>query len=473
MGGCSLLLTSFLALPTIVQTVQADEVGDSSSAILQELETLRKRIEELEAREATARKKEAKAEAGASVADSEQPFKMKWGGQYRVNGYTADDDMGDDPTSARVRIRQSLDVQFDENLSSHLQVELGHTSDNITTTNNSSRGTNLAVRHAVMAYNFQPGESNLTAKVGILPLADHFGDVLFSADWDYNPVAASVERESLFVDGDDVRLFAATLNEGDEVVTEDDFTHIQFDYRWPVTPALKLNAGVGFAAVEDVFGDSRDHYNYGFSGEWQLDEGMLLRGFILGSKTEKQLVGASSDGEGVAVKLELAIPDVGLDIMATYASGDDDGSGFLPVMALAPTNGYWGYTGLLTVQGPTDTGFDGDSVNISNNGYGLTSVQLRYRRPITEKAALYLAGGWYGNTDAPDGREDRLGWDSLAMVSYSLNPYLTVDVGGAYARLEDSVSGYWQNANGGADFNQAPGTDRDKYAIFSRIQIEF
>ncbi|MBW2713976.1 MAG: hypothetical protein JRC77_09525, partial [Deltaproteobacteria bacterium] len=309
MSICSLLVVFTLVLPV---TVQADDVGDSTNAIMQELEMLRKRVEELEAKEAKAAKQESK--AGASVADSEQPFKMKWGGQYRVNAYTADDDNGDDPTSARVRIRQSLDVEFDQNLSSHLQVELGHTSDNITTTNNSSRSTNLAVRHAVMAYNFQPGESNLTAKVGILPLTDHFGDVLFSSDWDYNPVAVSVERESWFVDGDDVRLFAATLNEGDEVVTEDDFTHLQFDYRWPVTPALKLNAGVGFAAVEDMLGDSRDHYNYGVSGEWQLDKGMLLRGFILGSNTEKQLVGASSDGKGVAVKLELAIPDVGLDI---------------------------------------------------------------------------------------------------------------------------------------------------------------
>ncbi len=159
--------------------------------------------------------------------------------------------------------------------------------------------------------------------------------------------------------------------------------------------------------------------------------------------------------------------------MATHASGDSDGSGFLPMMAFARTNGYWGYTGILTVQGPTDTGFDGDSINISNNGFGVTSVQVKYARPLTSRFDIHLAAGWFGNTDGPAGRGSFLGADFLAMGTYHFNEILALDFGAAYARLEDGVSGYSNGVIGGASFNQAVDADRDKYAFFSRLQAEF
>ncbi len=453
-----------LIAPSMAEA-QTSNTGQTTEDRIEELE---RRIKELE------RAQEEPAELAEQREDLDgKKFKLNWGGQYRVNAYHVGDDRSDAPTAARVRLRQSLDFIFDRKLETHLQLELGHTSDNVTTTANSSRETTLSVRHAVIGYNFQPDSSNLTAKVGILPEADRFGDVLFSSDWDYNPVALSLESGTSLIEGDDVRSFVGKLWEGEEWDSDDDFTHLQFDYRMPIASTSNLNIGASWIKLDDDAGGSGSHVNYGISGEWAVSDGMHLRAFALGSQTDEELLAAGADGTGFAGKIELSFSELGLDLLGTYASGDSAGGGFLPVMAFAKTNGYWGYTGILTVQGPTDTGFDGDSVNISNNGYGMSSLQARYTRPLTDNVHLYLAGGWYGNTDAPDGRSDSVGWDSILMFSFTLHEYLTLDVGGDYAQLEDSVSGYWQGAVGGADFNQAVGVDRDKYALFTRIQVEY
>jgi hypothetical protein len=389
------------------------------------------------------------------------------GGQYRINSYTADNDTGGGhQTASRVRIRQNIDLKFDERLTTHLQLELGHTTDNVTTTNNSSRATNIAVRHAVIDYNFG---NDIGFLAGIVPMSDRFGDTLFSADWYYNPVAVSVTAPLL---GGTVRAFAANLDEGDESVAEDDFVHYQLDYSMPVSSENKLNFGATLANLPDPMGTDRLHINYGIGGSFRVTDGVLLRSFLVGSHTDRQLLGTNDDARGIAGKLELSW-DNGLGLMATYASGDSDGSGFLPIMALATTNGYWGYTGILTVQGPTDTGFDGDSVNVANNGFGLATVQAKYARPLTESLDLYLAGGWFGNTDAPGSRDSLVGIDLLAMGTYHFNEILALDFGAAYARLRDSVSGYSGGVIGGASFNQPVGRERNKYALFTRLQAEF
>jgi hypothetical protein len=65
--------------------------------------------------------------------------------------------------------------------------------------------------------------------------------------------------------------------------------------------------------------------------------------------------------------------------------------------------------------------------------------------------------------------------DLLAMTTYRFTPVLALDVGGAYARLEDSVSGYYRGVQsaGGPGFNQAAGDSRSKWALFARLQAEF
>lgn len=393
---------------------------------------------------------------------------LGFGGQYRVNAYyVGRGGGGGDQAAARVRIRQNLDIKFDQQFKTHLQLELGHTTDNVTTTNSSSRGTNIAVRHAVMDYTFDRG---INFQAGIVPLSDHFGDTLFSSDWDYNPVALNV---TIPIAGGTLRAFGANLNEGMENVAKDDFVHAQLDYVRPLAEGRhQINAGGSFVTRTDTGGTDYFHTNYGIGGRFQVMEGLVLKGFVLGSHTDRKLLGLADDADGVAAKLELGW-NSGFALMATHASGDSDGSGYLPVMALAGTNGYWGYTGLLTVQGPTDTGFDGDSVNISNNGYGLTTVQARFARPLTDKFDIYLAAGWFGNSDTPSGRDETVGVDFIAMGTYHFNEIFALDFGAAFAMLEDSVSGYSNGVIGGTTFNQGASYERNKTALFTRLQAEF
>ncbi|VAV99873.1 hypothetical protein MNBD_ALPHA02-2051 [hydrothermal vent metagenome] len=392
--------------------------------------------------------------------------KIGLGGQYRINSYYARNDIGKrHPVASRVRIRQNFDVNFSNRFQTHLQLELNHTSDNITTTSKSSRATNIDIRHAVLAYNFT---NNIQAKVGIVPLSDQFDDILFSSDWDYNPVALTVSAP---LGSGHLRAFAANLNEGMETVS-DDFVHYQLDFEFPITNKANINLSSSLIKTVDFTGNSQNHINVGAAGSFNLGHELTVRGFIVGSFTDKELLGAGTNGKGFAAKIEVK-SEKGFSLMATHASGSPDRRGFLPVMALARTNGYWGYTGILTIQGPTDTGIDGDAVNISNNGYGLTTFQLRYFHSVTEKFNLTLAAGWFGNSKTPMNRGSFVGTDFLAMGTYRLDEVLALDFGGAYAHLGDAVSGYWQGITMGTNFNGPAGETRNKITFFTRLQAEF
>lgn len=408
----------------------------------------------------------------ANAAEPDAPGSAKplvsFSGQYRINSYSVDNDVGgDNQTASRVRIRQGIDFRFDKQFYTHLQFELGHTTGNVGTTSN-----DIKVRHAVLNYDFNNG---VKTQAGIVPLSDLFGDTLFSSDWDYNPVAVAV---TVPMGRSRLRAFAANLGEGDESISEDDFVHYQIDFITPFGSGNQVNFGLTMAEITDgaiIPPASHTHVNYGVGFRFKFGKGLFLNGFVLGSSTDNALLGTTKDADGVALKLELtgSLGRGNFGVLLTHASGESDGSGFLPVMALAKTNGYWGYTGLLTVQGPTDTGFDGDSVNLSNNGYGLTTVQFKYSFPITSRWTGYAAAGWFGNSDTPVGRSDDVGTDAIFMGTYRFNKNLTLDAGVAYARLEDGLSGYSQGVIGGTAFNQAAGTSRSKNAVFMRLQAEF
>lgn len=457
-------------------------LGSTSAAAADE--ELMRKLERLE-REMEAVKAQLKAQHAAAPAAAPAPARagpeVTFGGQYRINAYSADNDVTGEgrQTASRVRIRQNIDIKFSEQFKTHLQAELGHTTDNLTTTAGSNRATNLAVRHAVMDYTTGGG---INLQAGIVPLADYFGDTLFSKDWNYNPVAASLLAP---MGTGKLRAFAGTLNEtvgqGGETVSKDDTTHYQLDYVLPLGQNNQLNAGVSYVTLTpDAVPSfrSKRNVNYGLGAAFDFG-GLGLNGFVLGSETDREIfdptgVRGTGKGRGAAAKLELTgkLGPGSFGLLGTYATGKKDGNGFIPTMATVKTNGYWGYTGILTVQGPTDTGIDGDSVNISNNGYGLSTVQAKYAFPITADLDGYVAVGWFGNTDAP-GRSGNVGSDLLLMGTYHFNQVLALNFGWAYAKLKDSVSGYANGIVGGAPFNQDVGVSRDKKALFARLQAEF
>ena len=429
-------------------------------------------------------------QAGIEIVAHEAPAmtdspEISFGGQYRVNFYSADNDFAnpaannqDNQTASRLRIRQNIDTKFGQQLKTHLQFELGHTTDNVTTTDRRRGGnsTDVSVRHAEIDYTFQT--SNLfdgtNARVGLVPLQDFFHQTQFSADWDYNPLAASF---TVPIGESSLRMFAANLEEGSESNADDDFLHYQTD----VTIPFGGRAGVVLTGtalnIADAVSDSSSwHYNFGLAAHMKLGS-ITGSGFVIGSSTDRALLGSTRDANGIAAlaEINISLGPGDLGILTSYTTGEDDGTGFLPPMAFATTFGYWGYTGILTVQGPTDTGFDFDGVNISNNGYGMSTVQARYTFPVTSALSGYLAAGWFGNTDAGE-RDSTVGADFLAMGTYRFNKAIALDLGGAFGKLNDSVSGYFQGVQnpgpGGPAFNQALGEDRTKWALFGRIQVE-
>lgn len=462
------LMAGFGIAPAMAADPEIEQLKKMIEAQQQQIEALKQQVESASEKATAAEAAVASAPSSGAHLASGGP-EVSFGGQYRINSYSADNDDGsDNQTASRARIRQNIDIKFNERFKTHLQFELGHTTDNVTTTSSSDRGNDVSVRHAVMDYTTASG---INLQAGLVPLSDHFGDSQFSGDWDYNPVAVSVSTP---LGSGKLRGFAASLRERTEHHS-DDVNHYQLDYVLPLSGRNQINVGGSYAvAAMDSSLPNGSYYSAGVGGQFGLGDNLLLKGFLIASHTDRELlkVGAG-DGSGAAVKLELGGKlgrgDFGL--MATHATGDKDGGGFMPVNALVGANGYWGYTGILTIQGPTDTGIDGDSVNISNNGYGLTTVQAKYAFPIMQDLSGYVGAGWFGNTDAPDGRDSTVGYDLIAMGTYRFNKELALDFGYSYAKLHDSVSGYWQGSSGG--FNSAPGVERDKQALFARLQAEF
>lgn len=97
--------------------------------VQQKLESLQREIEALKAQMKTQ-------PSSAAPQQTRTGPEVSFGGQYRINAYSADNDVGseDNQTAARVRIRQNVDIKFDERFKTHFQMELGHTTDNVTTT---------------------------------------------------------------------------------------------------------------------------------------------------------------------------------------------------------------------------------------------------------------------------------------------------------------------------------------------------
>lgn len=462
--ACLLAMLGLVLLPG--RTAGAQTLEEKIADLQAQLDALRAELAE-----------QAPAPAEASPATETSASPRRWrvdlGGQYRVNAYSVDDGVGHEQTAARLRIRQNLDLTFDERFATHLQLELGHVTGNVGTTGRGTLGPDnpgtgeVRVRHALLSWTTHR-ELRLTA--GLVPAGDRFADMLFSSDWDYSPLTLGLESP---VGAGSVRLFVATLSEGLESLKDDDARHVQADFEWPVGEG-RFGFGASWLERPDSFSavaETGDHLNYGFSFEHPVGS-FTLSAALLASRTDGELLGRPARGSGVLGRLELrgkAGPgEIGL--LLTHATGEDDGDGFLPLMSLVGANGYWGYTGLLTVQGPTDTGFDGDAINVSNNGHGLSSVQLRYRFPVSDGFSAVAAAGWFGNTEAGD-RDGTIGLDGLLMGTHRFNDVLALDMGLAYASLGDSVSGYWRGAAGG--FNQDAGVDRGKRAVFLRLQAEW
>lgn len=421
-------------------------------------------------------------------------------GQFRVNSYSdirdEKDTIGDENRSAsRLRWRPTIEVKMSESVSLHTQFNIGHINSNL---DNACGGGSdcFKIRHAVIQANLF--DSGITGVAGLVPLSDKFGDTLFSSDWDFNPLALAFLGNK----GDiSWRAGLGKIQENTEgggaASPSDDLDIYIFDADY--TP-LGLGGSVywmhggndrtsaaGSKAAMAGGGTSQELDLVIYGGRYSRDyEYMKVNAFIVGSHLNaKEFFGVGANdltSDGWAGKLEAKFPvqNMTLGIMGIYASGDKnfgvagtgDASAFITPMSIAGSTGYWGYTGRLTEQGPTDTGIDDHTVNLdggglpwssyANLGYGLWTIQGNLGVPVNDKLSAYFGIGYYASAETPAGQDDSIGTDLYAQGKLNLGKALNLEFGIDYAIL---AKGHYNNVTASKS--------RDITTLFSRLQLEY
>lgn len=398
---------------------------------------------------------------------------LTYHGQFRINYYldsrSDTSAFGDDNVAAhRLRWRPTFDVKVSDTVAMHTQFNIGHIRDGFGNHNTDKDGNpSFGLRHALIQAQLADG---VTGVAGIVPVSDKFGDTLFSGDWDFNPITlAFIIAPS---DGVSVRLGAAKLLEGSEMKSgdEDDVDAYVGDVDFgPFGASVYYIVGAKGAATGEF-----THTSYGVRYADKLGD-IALNAFVLGATLDSKAGDYKSSGFAGKAEAKIPVGDMNVGVMVVYASGDkkfgeakSSASAFITPMSLIGHHGYWGYTGKLNIQGPTDTGID-DPVNIdggsysnANLGRGLTTVQANISAPLSDKLGLYAAVGWFQSNDAPSGSSKDIGTDVYVQGKYNLGESLNLEFGVDYAAL-----------GAGSHMTVAADKTRSITTVFSRLQLEY
>lgn len=436
--------------------------------------------------------------AGTGVSAAGTAPEASFGGQYRINSYTLmDKDGAGNIAASRVRIRQNVDLKFSEEFRTHIQFNIGHITEGIGNHGTNSSGTDqlstttagvttktdqgvtVGLRHAVMKYKFSDA-AILVA--GLVPLSDKFGDTLFSGDWDFNPLTYALVGNS---GGFDYRVGSFTVaenGESDETTaggkTMDDTGGYLLDLGGDLGVAkvgvMGLIIQTPNAAVAADGYDSNSWYGVRADGEvsglkWHLSGVGSSVNKNVGNSIDTDSVTAGvqplfvDDASGIQLlaKVDGKAGSLGWGVLALNSSGDKGNKGFISPQTLYGGQGYWGKTGILNIQGPTDTGMDANMLRTDNGGLGLMTIQANVSSPLTDNLGGYLGAGFYqANQDNAAGSKD-IGTDIYAEVKYSFpNSPLALQAGVDVASLGKAAP------NSG-------GKTRTATAVFTRLQAEF
>lgn len=402
------------------------------------------------------------------AASSTKAVESEFHGQFRINYYSESQSEGADTAAARLRWRPTWDAKIDEDVKMHMQLNIGHIQGNQSNaryTPNPEDKTGdpaVAIRHALINFKVHELGGNIVA--GLVPVSDKFGDTLFSSDWDFNPLALAYLGK---IGDADIRLATAKLQEGDSTKYDDLDAHV-LDVDVPVG-AGSIGAS-GYHVVAAGVGKTDVIQNY-VGIRASQDIGIAkVNGFILYNSGTNEAT--DKDNSGFAIKLEGIMPAgaAKVGVMFLTASGDKDGKdSFITPMSLIKHTGYWGYTGKLNIQGPTDTGID-TPVNIdgaryssgSGGGMGMMTLQAKADFPITEKLSGYAAIGLFQHQDAPSGKEKNIGTDLYVQGKYNLGKNLNLEAGLDYAMLPKENDATGNNAK-----------DNNVTLAFARLQLEY
>lgn len=387
-------------------------------------------------------------------------------GQFRINYYNENQDEGADKAAARLRWRPTIDARISDDVKMHMQLNIGHIESNTSNARYEQGGDPaVAIRHAIIDFKLPEVGGNINA--GLVPISDKFGDTLFSGDWDFNPLAILWLGK---IGTADLRLGTGKLQETNS--TKYDDTDIHF---------LDVDlGGIGASVYQYVdagVGDTDHRQSYIGIRASQPVGPAKVNGFLIYNTgtQESPVAGKDMDNSGYALKLEGTVP-VGaakFGLMFITASGDkdygkdDSVDSFITPMALIDHHGYWGYTGKLNIQGPTDTGIDnpvridGSTYGGSGLGYGIVTLQAKADFPITDKLSGYVAAGLFSHQDVPSGKDEEIGTDLYAQAKYNLGKNLNIEAGIDYASLPKDNPAY-NNAK-----------DNNITLAFARLQLEY
>jgi hypothetical protein len=404
-------------------------------------------------------------------------------GQFRVNYYTESgsekDTFGESSTAARLRFRPTWDLAFDDGVALHMQFNIGHINSGVGNHNFNQGGAaggtpSFGLRHG---YIVAPLSDSITGVAGVVPVSDKFGDTLFSSDWDFNPLAVALLGKAGELDW---RFGAAKISEGNEAGTDEgliagddlDVFVVDVDSGGFGGSVYYVKAGKNFGIQELAL----MIYGVRWAGEFGSTK---VNAFVMGSSLDETDAAADMKSSGFAAKLEGKIPvgEMTLGVLGMFATGDKDFgtkdktySSFITPMSLIGHTGYWGYTGKLNIQGPTDTGIDNSMVNIDggspagngNLGYGITTIQANLSIPYSDKLSWYVAAGFFASTDAPSAQGTDIGTDIYAQGKYNLGSNLNLEFGADFANLGKGHFG-----------NVVADKSRSITLLFSRLQMEW
>jgi hypothetical protein len=392
-------------------------------------------------------------------------------GQYRINSWVLRGEDGVETSASRLRARPTFDVALPEETALHLQFNIGHINANaLQATVAHDGGPSFGLRQLVVS---RAWDKALVLEAGLVPLSDRFGDTLFSADWDFSPLAAGVRGES---GGLSWRAAAGRVVEGSEAWDAKDNATIligDVDYGPFGASVYGLLLGQGASAAPTL--QEGDLTIAGL--RYQDDLGPLnLRLNLMASHLSGQVADTEVSATGFAFIAAAQAPvgeSLKLGLLSSVTTGDTDfgqakdSGAFLTPLSLLGLHGYWGYTGKLTVQGPTDTGID-DPVNIDGGSYGnqnlgrgLLTVQGKGELTLAEFARLYVGAGFFRGVSDGGLQSKDIGVDVYAQVRWTLGAWFTLETGVDVASL-------------GEGYHGASETGRQLLVLgFSRLQLEY
>ncbi|MHC4687007.1 MAG: hypothetical protein ACYTEW_22270 [Planctomycetota bacterium] len=319
-----------------------------------------------------------------------------------------------------------------------------------------------------------------TVNGGILALNDQVGQMIFSADWDFNVGGVSYAGKA---NGFDYRLAYVRLVEGifytdtTGIASDEDVHFVVVDLN---TDLEAMNVGAHFYGMYGEICDAA-------SGPATCDAATPLSDLNqtwIGPHFTANLQDASIHGvflyntgdrgatstDGWLAKLEgsTKMGPAGVNILGIYSAGDvenGEATGFQTIEDIFGSNGYWGYSYIFLPHGPSDVNDFG--LTVGNRGFGLTTIQGKIDFPVSDKVGAQVVAGYFkSNEDMIDSGGtnvgDEIGFEIGAQLAFNVGKYMNLEIGGAFASLEDAGKAIFQ------------GNDEDSVnEIFSRLQLEF